>query len=238
MNWNQKDGALTQKRNESIILASKSLNFPSFTMGQASLFCGECVLFSTYLPPTKPTYWKWSLQLDFKLQELPVKEIFFCIMLSLKWNLFSRIYKYYLWSRWKQNTYLAECSMKASKSKGKQVGESKGQDIKLMARRQEFTELSLLLGSQVLPRSPRLLWAPVERDGIAEVELSRPVQVSVGGEMNCHVMGQCFFHFSEDRIWQLLHIFKLQNNSIHQWMPMLQQYANYFFSPSLLIAKC
>lgn len=111
---------------ESIILDSKNLIFPSFTMEQASLFCGD-FLFSTYLPPTKPGCWEWSLQLDFKLQELPRQEIFFCVLLSLKRNLFSRVYKYCHCSQWKQNTYLAECSMEASKSKGKQVGESKDQ---------------------------------------------------------------------------------------------------------------
>lgn len=110
-----------------------------------------------HIPSSHQAYLlRGSLQLDFNLQELPVQETFFCVM-SLKRNLFSRIYKYYHWSQRKQNTYLAECSMKVSKSKG--------QDIKVMARRHGFTEINLLLGSHVLPRSPRLLWSAVERNG-------------------------------------------------------------------------
>lgn len=134
-------------------------------MEQASLFCGEYFLFSIHLPPTKTTCCEWSLQLDFKLQELSVQEIFFCVMLSLKRNFFSRIYKYYHWSQRKQNSYLSGCSMKASKSKDKQAGESKGQDTKLMARRQGFTDLHLIIGSQVFPRSPRHLLSPVWKNG-------------------------------------------------------------------------
>jgi len=34
--------------------------------------------------------------------------------------------------------------------------------------------------------------------GISGVELSRPIQVSVVGEMNSHVLGQIFFHFYRD----------------------------------------
>lgn len=192
-------------------------------MEEASLFCREYFLFFTYLPPTKTTCWVWSLQLDFKLQELSVQEIFFCVMLSVKRKPFSRIDKYYHWPQWKQNTHLPECSMKASKSKGKQVGESKSQDIKLKARRQRFTELNLLIGIQGLPRSPGLLWSPVQRDGHLWGGAQQTCSC-VGGDMNCHVLGQFIFHFSRKRIQQLLHKFKLQDNSIHK--PMLRQYGN------------
>lgn len=113
-----KNGSLTPKKNESIVLASKSLNFPSLPMEPASLFCEEYSLFSTNLPPTKPTCSDWSPQLDFKLQEFPAQDLFFYMMLSLKRNHFSRIYKCCHWPQWKQNKYLPECSMKGFKEQG------------------------------------------------------------------------------------------------------------------------
>lgn len=167
MNWQQKDGSLTLKKNESVALASKSLNFSFFPMKQASLFCREHSLFSMYLPLTNPTCSKRSLQLDFKLQELPAQELFFYMIFSLNRDHFSRIYKYYLWHQWKRNW------MNESKSRDNEAGESKDQDRELMARRYEFTELNLLfdtsyaqkLVSWVWTRSPRLLLSPLERDG-------------------------------------------------------------------------
>lgn len=53
---------------------------------------------------------------------------------------------------WKQNMYLPECSMKATKSRDKKVGESKGQVRELMARRDGFTGLNLLLDTSLEKR--------------------------------------------------------------------------------------
>lgn len=122
MNWQQKDVSSAPKNNESVILASKGLYFPFSPMKLASLFCQEHSLFIMHLPLTNPTCSKWSLQLDFKLQEIPAQELFFCMTFSLNKDHFSRICKYYSWHQWKQNR------MNASKSRDNEAGESKDQE--------------------------------------------------------------------------------------------------------------
>lgn len=127
----------------------------------------------------------------------------------------------------KAKPVLAWVEHEVSKSKGKQVGESKGQDIKPMARDRNSRNWIYFLAVKCYPVAQGSFDHQCREMGTSEMELSRTVQVSTGDEMNCHVLGHFFFSISlRERIQQLLHIFKLQNNSIHK--PMLQQYANYF----------
>lgn len=104
--------------------------------------------------------------------ELPVQELFFCMMLSLKGKHFSRLYKHCLRPQWKQTTFSPECPIKASKSRDQQGARSNGQERELVARRESLSWIYFLKGhlryvkfrQSSVKKMLRLLLSPVERN--------------------------------------------------------------------------
>lgn len=136
----------------------------------------------------------------------------------------------------KAKPVLAWVEHEVSKSKGKQVGESKGQDIKPMARDRNSRNWIYFLAVKCYPVAQGSFDHQCREMGTSEMELSRTVQVSTGDEMNCRVLGHIFFPFLWEREYSNFFTY-LSCRTI----PSTSQCCSNMqitFPPFLLIAKC